>query len=92
MKRKHDFDVTVEVENATGEVLAVYFRVRKGKSALTKEYARGNVFVDYDSAGQLLGIEMLGPCRISILDKITSNEPEARRFVKRAIPRQMAVA
>ena len=64
---KFDFRVSVETRNQTGEVLAVYFQVRKGKTKLTKEHAGGNVFADYDKRGKLLGIEMLAPCRASVL-------------------------
>jgi uncharacterized protein YuzE len=89
---KHDFDVNVEVQNQTGEVLAVYFQSRKGKSAETREFDNGRVFADYDKRGRLLGIELLGPTQIAVLDQITMKEPETQRFVHRSVPRQMALA
>ena len=88
---KHDFGIGIEVENNTGELLAVYFQIRKGKAAQTKEFADGNVFVDYAKNGELLGIEMLGPSHISVLETITANEPETQRFVNRSVPREMAI-
>ena len=88
--KKFSFRVTVETENGTGEVLAVYFQVRKGKSATVRDYADGNVFADYDKHGTLIGIEMLAPCSAKVLDKIAEYAP-AKRFVRNAFPRGMLV-
>ena len=84
------FRVSIETHDQTGAVLAVYFQVRKGKTKVTKEYAEGNVFADYDKHGHLLGIELLAPCRASVLDRIARHAPE-RRFVRGAVPRGMLV-
>lgn len=88
---KHTFGIAVEVEHETGDILSVYFQIRKGKSAETREVDPGKVFVDYSASGQLLGIEMLAPSRIAVLDKITQDEPESQRFVSNKIPREMAL-
>jgi uncharacterized protein YuzE len=85
------FRVSVETRNQTGEVLAVYFQVRKGKTKTTREHADGNVFADYDKHGKLLGFEVLAPCRASVLDNIAKQAP-AKRFVHNVIPRGMLVA
>ena len=85
---KFAFRVSVETHDQTGAVIAVYFQVRKGKTKVTKEYADGSVFADYDKHGQLLGIELLAPCRASVLDKIAAQAP-AKRFVRDAVPRGM---
>ncbi|HUE17058.1 MAG TPA: DUF2283 domain-containing protein [Planctomycetaceae bacterium] len=90
MASPFSFGMSVEVDNRTGRILAVYFRVRKGKSAETKEFDRGKVFVDYNSRGELLGIEMLAPSTIAVLDRVTSNEPQSRQFVRHSVPREMA--
>ncbi len=82
------FQVQVETHDQTGEVLAVYFQVRKGKVKTTKEYAAGNAFGDYDRRGRLLGIEMLAPCNAAVLDSIAKQKP-ARDFVRNTIPRGM---
>jgi len=89
-RSEFSFYVSVETHDQTGEVMAVYFQIRKGKTKTTREYADGGVFADYDKRGDLLGIEMLAPCRASILDRITRGAPE-RRFVRDAIPRGMLV-
>ena len=85
---KFHFRVSVETRNETGEVLAVYFQVRKGKTKVTKERAGGNVFADYDKHGTLIGFEVLGPCRASVLDNI-AGQASAKRFVRSAIPQGM---
>ena len=78
------FHVTVDTDDSTGQVLAAYFRIRKGKVNKTVEFAKGNVFADYDRRGQLIGIELLGPCNVAIVDKLAPDEPaEARRCTKR---------
>ena len=90
MDRFH-FRVSVETHDQTGEVLATYFQVRKGKVAVTKEYADGNAFADYDRKGRLLGIELLAPCKAEVLDRI-AKQATAKRFVRGAVPRAMLVA
>ena len=59
------YSISIETQNQTGAVLAVYLTIRKGRTKVTREYAKGDVFADYDSQGQLLGIEILAPCRDS---------------------------
>jgi hypothetical protein len=87
---KFSFRMSIENDNKTGAVLAVYFQIRKGDSAKVVEYADGGVFADYNRKGELLGIEMLAPCKASVLNKIAVQEPE-RRFVKANVPVGMLV-
>lgn len=87
------FNVNIETVTDTGELKAVYFRVRKGKVHETRELVIGTAYADYDRRGDLLGIELLGPCRVTVLDHHINREPASiRRFVKRSMPRQMAMA
>ena len=88
---KQAFDVSIEVDETTGEVAAVYFQFRKGESKEVREYHDGDVFADFNAKGELLGIEMLAPCSIAVLDKIVS-ESESQQFIRRSIPREMALA
>jgi len=92
MNAKNDFSfrVSVETQDRTGAVLAVYLQIRKGKTKVTKEYADGDAFADYDKHGRLLGIELLAPCRASVLDTIAKQAP-TKRFVRDAVPRGMLV-
>jgi uncharacterized protein YuzE len=87
---KFSFRVSVETHDQTGEVIAVYLQVRKGKTSTTKEYAGGDAFADYDKDGQLLGIELLAPCRVRVLESI-AGQPPARQFVRNAVPSSMLV-
>jgi hypothetical protein len=86
------FNVSVEVDNETGEVLAVYFKLRNGKSANIQEFGDGAAIADYDRHGRLIGIELLAPCSLRVINQITAKEPESRRFVKGVAPRKMVVA
>ena len=91
------FRVSIETDDATGDVLAVYFQVRRGKSHETREFERGKVFADYNRRGELLGIEMLAPCKVSVVDKLAKHEPDqfrrrTKQFMKRSGPRRMVPA
>ena len=91
------FNVTIETQDSTGEVLAVYFQIRKGKSAQLREFSDGAACADYNKRGELLGIELLAPCKVSIVDQIASEESvslrrQAKRFMKSSGPRQMVPA
>ena len=68
------FAVSIATEDETGNVVAVYFQIRRGKSYKTEEYADGAAFADYNRKGELLGIELLGPCKATIVDQLASNE------------------
>ena len=92
MKSQHNYEVTVQVNGNTGAVLAAYFRVRRGNSAETKEFAGGKLVVDYDKKGQLLGIEVLAPCKRSDITKILTDEPEVKKFVRQSAPRELISA
>jgi len=85
-----ELGVSIETEDQTGEILSVYFHVRKGWAKTTKEYVEGIVFADYDKEGKLLGIEMLAPCEITVLDQIARSQ-RVKKFVHRSIPRGMLV-
>lgn len=90
MKDLH-FRVSTEVEEGTGSILAVYFQIRKGQAFKVKEFADGRAFANYDVKGKLLGVELLGPCEITVLDQIARKEPRAKSFIRKSIPREMAL-
>jgi uncharacterized protein YuzE len=92
MPTKHNFDVNVETDQRTGEVVAVYFGFRKGRVKVTKELCDGDAFADYDSSGNLLGLEILAPCSGKALTRIEGMEPESKRFLREAAPRAMVTA
>ena len=49
-------------------------------------------FADCDARGNLLGVELLGPCEIRVLDQIARKEPIIRRFVRENIPSKLVPA
>jgi uncharacterized protein YuzE len=92
MKPKITLRADVEVDGETGKIDAVYFYIRPGKAAETREFADGRALADYDRKGNLLGIELLGPCEVEILDKISRGEPApVKIFLRGSIPREMAL-
>ena len=94
---KFTFNVEVEVDKLNGQVIAVYLSIRAGKVANTQEFAEGSAFANYNRKGELLGIELLGPCKIQVFDKIAKTVPVAvrqqvRNFFKGSTPREMILA
>ncbi len=89
---KHSFNISVAANVRTGDILSVYIRIRKGKAFEVKEFQNGAAFANYGKKGELLGIELLEPCKLSVLDKIPNTDPMAKKFVRKAIPRQMVAA
>lgn len=90
MPTKFDFRVSIENQRETGEIVAVYLQIRKGRQHTTKEYADGALFADYDRKGQLLGIEVLAPCEAKVLASVAKQAP-AKRFLRESVPRGMLV-
>lgn len=84
--------LAVESDKTSGEVLAAYFFIRPGKSAFVKEFGDGVAYADYNRKGILLGIELLGPCAITVLDQISRKEAKPiKNFIRNAVPREMAL-
>jgi uncharacterized protein YuzE len=91
------FQCVVTTDDATGDLLAVYFHIRKGKVHETREFADGDVFADYDKHGVLLGFEVLGPCRVEIVGKLAPTESREvqnriKRFMRDNGPRKLVAA
>jgi uncharacterized protein YuzE len=86
------FGVSTTHDQDTGELLSAYFSIRKARIAETREFAGGAAFADFSKNGELIGVELLGPCRISVLNKIADTEPFTtrsftRRFLRDSVPR-----
>jgi hypothetical protein len=87
------FRMEVSYHETTGEPVAAYLRVCEGEVAQTREISEGVAFADYAADGSLLGIELLGPCQVAVLEKVSENEPEAvRHFLRRGVRREMLYA
>ena len=89
---EREFRVVISTDKKTGEFLAAYFQVRRGRAAKVREYEDGNAIANFNEAGELLGIELLGPCRVQIVDKIAKKDLDVKRFVRANSPRRMLLA
>jgi uncharacterized protein YuzE len=90
---KPKFRLEVSFSETTGEPVAAYLRVREGKVAETKELSEGVVFADYGADGFLLGIELLAPCEVAVIDRLAETEPEpVLRFLRKSVHRPLAFA
>lgn len=87
------FGLEVSFNATTGEPVAAYLRVREGSVATTTEVSEGVAFADYGADGLLLGIELLAPCSLAVMDQLGATEPEpVRRFLRGGPPRELIVA
>ena len=88
-----EFRLEASFDQGTGRIVAVYLRVRAGKVAKTEEIKDGVVNADYDPDGNLLGVEVLGPCEVEALEMAASQEPEAVKvFLRNGAPRGLVTA
>jgi uncharacterized protein YuzE len=86
-------EISVSVDEKTGHVRAAYIRVRMGEVSETREIAEGKALADYDVSGSLLGIELLAPCEVAVLDKLAATEPEpVKQFLRGGPPRELVPA
>jgi uncharacterized protein YuzE len=93
MKRKFLPKLDVSFNEKTGVIRAAYLRIRAGAVHETREVSAGSAFADYDKAGQLLGIELLGPCDVTVLDDLAKEEDEpVKRFLLGSPPRELVTA
>ena len=84
------FKVDVDVDDTTGKARAVYFHIRTGSVDQTREVKSGVAFADYSHDGLLIGVELLAPCQVDILDQVTKDEPQnVRQFLKSNAPREL---
>ena len=92
MKPKtYNFRVTVTSDVRTGELFAVILRIRNGRSVETSEFGDRAAFADYGRAGELLNIEVLGPCEIQVLDSIAASDVTTRKFIRESLPGKMVL-
>jgi hypothetical protein len=86
--KEPEFRLEASFDSKTGCVVAVYLRVRSGPVGKTEEIREGVAYADYAADGSLLGVELLGPCDVEVLERIARTEPErVRGFLKSGAPR-----
>jgi hypothetical protein len=90
---KPEFHLEASFDETTGGTVAVYLRIRTGDVKETKAIEEGVAYADYDAHGLLLGVELLGPCEVGVLERIADQEPEpVKRFLKGCPPRELVRA
>jgi hypothetical protein len=51
------------------------------------------VFADYSEDGRLLGVELLAPCPVAVLEQLAEQEPEeVRHFLQSGVRKEMILA
>jgi uncharacterized protein YuzE len=90
LKQTVGFELSVSGRD-DGTLEAAYFRVKKGKVARTEEVVPDTVMADYDSSGELLGIEVLAPVRLSVLANQVERARRSsfRKFVRQSAPHEL---
>jgi hypothetical protein len=73
------FSVRIQAHPRTGHPMAAYFHISAGQASEVRELADGAVFANYDQKGNLLGVELLAPCKKSVLRKLSSDAPKSIR-------------
>lgn len=58
---------SVQLSHDRSEVEAIYFKLKKGRVAESKEIGpHGEAIIDFDENGSVLGIEMLDPGSVTV--------------------------
>ncbi|MHC4698694.1 MAG: DUF2283 domain-containing protein, partial [Planctomycetota bacterium] len=74
-RRQVGFEMSISARN-DGTIEALYILVRDNKAVRTREIVEDILLADYNSRGQLVGIEILAPVKLA---QITPLVEEARR-------------
>ncbi len=87
------FRLEISYDETSGNPVAAYVRIREGKVSRTTELSAGVAFADYAADGLLLGVELLAPCGVEVLEGISEAETEpVRQFLRRGIRKEMIFA
>lgn len=95
MKRQGQFgfEMSISARN-DGTIEAVYILVRDNKAARTREIIEDILLADYNSRGQLVGIEILAPVKLAKITPLV-DEPRRRifrRFIKEQAPNELVLS
>lgn len=73
-----------------GTLEAAYIRLRRAPVARTEEVLEDGLLADYDRQGNLVGIEILSPVKLSSIVRLVDEDRREpfRRFVRRAAPEE----
>lgn len=70
-------EIKVSVDSDDKQILALYVRVANRKVKKTVEIAEGSCYVDVDSRGRTVGIEMIAPGSLKICLKDLKSKIDA---------------
>ncbi len=92
VQRQAGFEMSISARN-DGTIEAVYILVRDDKAARTKEIVEDVLLADYNSRGQLVGIEILAPVKIAKITMLVdeSRRRPFRRFVRDRAPKELVL-
>ena len=87
------FEISVS-GRGDGAIEGAYIRLREAKVARTREVAGDALLADYDARGNLIGIEILAPVRISQVVNLVDQRRRRpfRRFVRQSLPAGLVAA
>ena len=68
MKRMRGYELSISAAE-DGSVEALYISVHRTKIVRTVELIPGKLLADYSQAGDLVGLEVIGPVKLSVLTK-----------------------
>jgi uncharacterized protein YuzE len=74
------FRINFELEEVTGRLVAFYLWFKQSRFVTdTHSLIDGVANADFDAAGEICGIELLGPCKIEdVEDRLSLNHLEMR--------------
>jgi hypothetical protein len=67
------FAFSFEVDREDGEILSAYITVRNRKVKRTIEVVPDKANVDLGWHNEVVGIELLGPCSVNVIEKIAKD-------------------
>ena len=84
------FEISIS-GNKDGKIEAAYIKLKNGDVARTNNVIKNILLTDCDACGDVLGIEILGPVKISSVINIVDMplRRPLRRFFSRAAPRDL---
>lgn len=88
------FELSISARD-DGTLEALYIRLSTNKIARTDEVpGKAEIFADYDSSGELVGLEILSPVKLSKLTSLVAQPRRQpfRRFVRNAAPDKLVCA
>ena len=68
--------INFSVFQVDNKINAIYIKLHDGEIVKSKEMANGDVVLDLDKKGTVIGIEMLEPVNLRISKKIQKKAPE----------------